>query len=243
MNLVIDMGNTHTKIGCFRNNDLVASETLDSFTSRTAAEWIRKFPVRKCILSSVKDPDETDTEFLQHTIPLFINLSHTTPLPFRNLYQTPELLGKDRIASVAGAYQSYPDANVMVIDMGTAITYDLITREADYLGGNISPGLVARFRALHAFTSRLPLLDKDELSTDLGTDTRSAIITGVQNGILYEITGYIDHFSMQYPDLKIILTGGDADFFVNKLKRAIFVVPTLVLNGLNFILNYNAKKI
>ena len=126
--------------------------------------------------------------------------------------------------------------------MGTAITFDILTSGGEYLGGNISPGLVMRFRALHAFTSQLPLLEKDEFSADPGTDTRTAIISGVQKGILYEIHGYMEHFSEQYPGLKVILTGGDADFFADKLKRPIFVVPNLVLCGLNFILDYNAQR-
>lgn len=243
MNLVIDIGNTLTKTGCFNNGDLVTSATLETFTLETASEWIRNFPVKKCILSSVKDNEGPLTAYLQENVSFFVNLSHNTPLPFKNLYRTPESLGKDRIAAIAGAFQRNPETNVLVIDMGTAITYDLITREAEYSGGNISPGLVTRFRALHAFTSRLPLLEKDKLWDDLGTDTRSAIIKGVQMGIVYEINGYIDCFSGQYADLMIILTGGDADFFVNKLKKTIFVVPNLVLNGLNFILDYNAQKI
>jgi type III pantothenate kinase len=126
--------------------------------------------------------------------------------------------------------------------MGTAITLDILTSKSEYIGGNISPGLVMRFRALHAFTSRLPMFEKDAFSADPGTDTRSAIISGVQKGILYEINGYVDHFSGTYPELKVILTGGDAEFFADKLKKPIFLIPNLVLSGLNYILDYNAKQ-
>jgi len=181
-------------------------------------------------------------EFLRNNVPFLIDLSHTTPLPFKNLYHNPEWLGKDRIAAAAGAYAAYPDTHVLIIDMGTAITLDILTSKGEYIGGNISPGLMMRFRALHAFTSHLPMLEKDEFSADPGTDTRSAIVSGVQKGILYEIKGYIEHFSLLYPDLKAILTGGDADFFADKLKKPIFVVPNLVLSGLNFILDYNAQQ-
>jgi type III pantothenate kinase len=243
MNLVVDIGNTRTKTGSFRGGELISSAIQDTFTLQTLAEWIRLYSIRKCILSSVKDEDFTLTEFLRNNTTYFINLSHTTPLPFKSLYRTPESLGKDRIAAVAGAYCSYPDTNVLVIDMGTAITYDLITREGEYKGGNISPGLVTRFRALHTFTSHLPLLEKQDLPDNLGTDTRSAIITGVQNGILYEINGYIDQFSSLYSDLLIILTGGDADFFIDKIKKPIFAFSNLILKGLNFILDYNTPNI
>lgn len=216
---------------------------METATPHSLKEWILKFPFRKCILSSVTNEDEAISMFLQNEIPHFINLNHTTPLPYKNLYHTPESLGNDRIAGIAGAYNRFPGANVLVIDLGTAITYDLITSNGEYKGGNISPGLVTRFNALHSFTSRLPLLGKADVQIDLGTDTRSAIIAGVQNGILYEINGYIEHNSTEFPDLVIILTGGDADFFANKLKKPIFVDPNLILSGLNAILEYNIQTI
>jgi len=242
MNLVIDIGNSSVKTGCFRNRELVASSAEADFTPQKAAELIRRFHVRKCILSTVREKNEPLMEFLRNNIPYLIDLSHTTPVPFRNLYHTPEWLGKDRIAAAAGAFSTFPGSDVLIIDLGTAITFDILTSGGEYTGGNISPGLVTRFRALHTFTSRLPLLEKDESSPDPGTDTRSAIITGVQKGILYEIEGYIHHYSEKYSDLMVILTGGDADFFADKLKKPIFVIPNLVLNGLNFILDYNALR-
>ena len=242
MNLVIDIGNSTVKTGCFNKGEMISSAVEVDFTPQKAAEQIRRFRIRKCILSSVRDPDEPLIEFLRNNVSFLIDLSHTTPVPFKNLYQTPEWLGKDRIAAAAGAYAAYPGTHALIIDMGTAITLDILTSKGEYTGGNISPGLIMRFRALHAFTSRLPMLEKDEFSADPGTDTRSAIISGVQKGILYEINGYIAHFSELYPGLKVILTGGDADFFADKLKNPIFVVPNLVLSGLNFILDYNAQQ-
>jgi type III pantothenate kinase len=242
MNLVIDIGNSTVKTGCFNKGEMISSALEVDFTTQRAAELVRRYHVRKCILSSVRDPDETLMEFLRNNVPFFIDLSHTTPLPFKNLYHTPERLGKDRIAAAAGAYAAYPGTHALIIDMGTAITLDILTSRGEYAGGNISPGLMMRFRALHAFTSRLPMLEKDEFSAHPGTDTRSAIISGVQKGILYEINGYIDHFSETYPDLKVILTGGDAEFFADKLKKPIILIPNLVLDGLNFILDYNAKQ-
>jgi len=242
MNLVIDIGNSSVKTGCFNKGDLISSAVEDDFTPQKAAELIRRFHARKCIISSVRDHDRPLMEFLQHNIPYLIDLSHTTPVPFRNLYHTPEWLGKDRIAAAAGAYKTFPGTHSLIIDMGTAITIDILTSGGEYMGGNIAPGLMMRFRALHSFTSQLPLLERDEFSVDPGKDTRSAIVNGVQMGILYEITGYMDHFSGQYPGLKVILTGGDADFFADKLKKPIFVIPNLVLCGLNFILDYNALR-
>ncbi|MBP1667875.1 MAG: pantothenate kinase [Bacteroidetes bacterium] len=242
MNLVIDIGNSTVKTGCFNKGEMISSAVEVDFTPQKAAELIRRFRVRKCIVSSVRDHDEPLMEILRNNVPFLIDLSHTTPLPFKNLYHTPEWLGKDRIAAAAGAYAAYPGAHALIIDMGTAITLDILTSKSEYIGGNISPGLVMRFRALHAFTSRLPMFEKDAFSADPGTDTRSAIISGVQKGILYEINGYVDHFSGTYPELKVILTGGDAEFFADKLKKPIFLIPNLVLSGLNYILDYNAKQ-
>jgi type III pantothenate kinase len=242
MNLVIDIGNSSVKTGCFSKGKLISSAAEEDFTPQKAAERIRRFHVQKCILSSVREPNAVLMEFLRNNIPYLIDLSHTTPLPFKNLYHTPEWLGKDRIAAAAGVVAAFPGTHALIIDMGTAITFDILTSRGEYLGGNISPGLGVRFRALHAFTSKLPMLEKDEFSADPGTDTRSAIISGVQKGILYEIMGYMEQVSKQYPGLKVILTGGDADFFAIQLKKPIFVVPNLVLNGLNYILDFNARR-
>jgi type III pantothenate kinase len=242
MNLVIDIGNSSVKTGCFNRGEMVSSAVEMDFTPQEAAEQIRRFHIRKCILSSVRDPDEPLMEFLRNNVPFLIDLSHMTPVPFKILYHNPEGLGKDRIAAAAGAYAAYPGTHALIVDMGTAITLDILTSNGEFAGGNISPGMMMRFRALHTFTSHLPMLEKNEFSADPGTDTSSAIISGVQNGILYEINGYIEHYSSIYPDLKVILTGGDADFFAGKLKKPIFVVPNLVLSGLNFILDYNAQR-
>jgi type III pantothenate kinase len=242
MNLVIDIGNTNIKVGCFRNGEPVSAAIAEHFDIETARDWIRAYGITQAIISSVRDTDTALTEFLQENTAGFINLSHTTPLPFKNLYRTPESLGKDRIAAVAGAFLSYPSSNSLVIDMGTAITFDIISKNGEYLGGNISPGLMTRFKALHTFTSHLPMLGKADIPDNLGNDTSTAIIAGVQQGIIFEIHGYVDHFTSLYSDLSVILTGGDAEFLAGKLKRTIFVIPNLVLKGLNYILDYNAQQ-
>jgi type III pantothenate kinase len=242
MNLVIDIGNSSVKTGCFNKGKLVSSTVEENLTTQKAGDLIQRFQVQNCIVSTVRDPDGPLMEYLQGNVSNFVELSHATPVPFTNLYRTPEQLGKDRIAAAAGAYSAFPGSNTLIIDMGTAITIDFLTAGGEYLGGNISPGLEMRFRALHSFTSRLPLLEKDGSSADPGTDTRSAIISGVQKGVLYEIQGYIDHFTGKYSALHVILTGGDADFFADRLKKPIFVVPYLVLSGLDFILDYNVQR-
>ncbi len=243
MNLVIDIGNTLTKVALFRNNALVTSARIDSFTPDDAREWLKKYPVKKCILSSVKGNHNQLAVFLKENTGFFIPLSHNTPLPVKMLYLTPETLGKDRVAAVTGAYNKFTGANVLIVDMGTAITYDFLNSKAEYVGGNISPGLTMRYKALNAFTNSLPLINNDDISVDMGNNTRTAIIAGVQQGIINELNGYNDYYLSHFEKIKIIFTGGDAEFFVNKLKKPIFVIPNLVLEGLNFILEFNASML
>jgi type III pantothenate kinase len=128
---------------------------------------------------------------------------------------------------------------VLVVDAGTAITYDVINDRGQYFGGNISPGIHMRYKALHEFTRKLPLIDMIGDYPQLGRNTRDAIISGVLQGIICEVEGTIDNFSKNFPELRVVITGGDAGFFDKKLKKTIFVVPNLVLLGLNSILQYN----
>ncbi|MBU0764140.1 MAG: type III pantothenate kinase, partial [Bacteroidetes bacterium] len=206
------------------------------------AEMTEKYPdILRVILSSVKDIAPELPEFLKLRFPLYIELSRTTSLPFINKYKTPQTMGKDRIAAVAGAQALFPSSCVLVIDAGTAVTYDFINSAGEYMGGNISPGLSIRFRALNAFTGKLPLVEKREKHPFLATDTEEAIVSGVQNGLLFEMDAYIDEIRNRYRDAKIILTGGDCNFFDKKLKNTIFAEPDLVLTGLNKILEFNAQ--
>ena len=141
-----------------------------------------------------------------------------------------------------GANNIFPDTNVLVIDLGTAITFDLVNNKNQYLGGTISPGLNLRFKALNQFTDQLPLLEKREKFDIIGNDTHSAIISGVQTGIKFEIEGYIHQLQNDYDRLKTILTGGDAIFFDKMLKNTIFVNLNLNFVGLNIILEFNKSR-
>ncbi len=198
--------------------------------------------LNKAILSSVKPYDDELKQFLTENFEQFIELDHTTSLPIENLYETPETLGKDRLAATVGANELFPDQNLLVIDAGTAITYDLVSDKNQFLGGNISPGLEMRFKSLHQFTGKLPLVDKNEEFQPIGRNTTEAIRAGVQNGMIYELAQTIDFFNRNYQNLQIIMTGGDSNFFDKKLNYSIFVHFNLTLIGLNRILEYNAKK-
>lgn len=168
-----------------------------------------------------------------------IPLNSQTPLPIKNLYQTPETLGSDRIAGAAGAYALFPNRNILIVDAGTAIKYDFINLRGEYLGGSIAPGLDLKFKALHHFTGKLPLLEKNHQFEMSGSSTTHAIISGVMYGTLLEIQGFIDGYQKQNGEIQVIITGGDHSYFADRLKGTIFAEPNLVLKGLYEILKYN----
>jgi pantothenate kinase, type III len=242
VSLCFDVGNTLIKLAVFNNNGIIHFQTVSRDSLSAINQIIEEYAVESSIIASVSEIPQGLESALQQRLGQCLILSHTTRLPIENCYETKETLGKDRLAAVVGANHLHPGSDVLVIDAGTAITYDLITKNNQYLGGNISPGLQMRFKALNHFTNKLPLLEPDKHSVSYGRNTTEAIKAGVQNGMIFEIDGTIDSFNEQYPGLKVLFTGGDAKFFENKLKNTIFVVSNLVMIGLNRILAYNLQN-
>lgn len=240
MNLTIDIGNTRTKLTLFRGNDIVVERSAEVLTAALIDDIISQYPVRRAIVCATgKMPDSIG--HLQRIVPTVL-LDSRTPLPIANCYATPETLGSDRIAVAVAAHALYPQQNVLVVDCGTAITYELVTADGRYLGGAIAPGLRLRFRALHDHTARLPLLAPEPEFDMLGNTTETCIRAGVQQGAIAEIDGYIEAMSKKIGHLETIITGGDAFFFADKLKNRIFVAPNLLPQGLNCILQYNDNQ-
>jgi len=243
MNLSIDIGNTRTKLAIFDNESIVDTFVFNEINPRHIDEIKNRYAdINKIILSSTKKTNTEFSTYLQTNFVNFIELTSNTEIPIENLYETKETLGKDRLAAVVGANNIFPETNVLVIDMGTAITYDFINSKAQYVGGTISPGLKIRYKSLNQHTENLPLLDVQEDFQFIGKNTKDAIISGVQSGIIFETDSYINYFKNEYENLKTILTGGDAIFFDKKLKNTIFVNLNLNFIGLNTILDYNIKK-
>lgn len=243
MNLIIDIGNTRTKVAVFHRGEVLITIPLDDFEVSHIELLKQEYDeLNNVIVSSVKDYSQEVRTFLQRRFETFIELDENTPLPISNCYQTKETLGKDRIAAVVGAYDLYPNTNILVIDAGTAITYDILTAEGKYLGGNISPGIEMRFKALNHFTGKLPKVECAEQNKLFGTTTEEAIRAGVQNGTVYEADTTISTFKEFYKNLKVIITGGNAEFFDNKLKNSFFVHFNLTSLGLNRILEHNGEK-
>ncbi len=198
--------------------------------------------MNKAILCSTKEVDKVLIQFLKENFKQFIELNYQTKLPIANLYKTPETLGKDRLATAIGANELFPNQNILVIDAGTAITYDFVSAKNQYLGGNISPGLQMRFKALNKFTGKLPLINSSASFSEIGKNTDEAIRGGVQNGILFEIEKTIELFDAKYNDLQVILTGGDSVFISQLMSGKVLVHLNLTLIGLNTILEYNSAK-
>lgn len=245
MNLVIDIGNSSSKIAIFENGEIIEHFTTENLSIEMLVEIKLKNPaLDKAIISSVAKVDEAILKYLQQHFALFIKLNHKTPVPIENLYGTPETLGLDRLAAAVGANFLFPSCNLLVIDAGTAITYDIVDLQNRFLGGNISPGIYTRFRSLHHFTHQLPLVEKANDWPMIGKNTKEAIRSGVLNGIIFEMDGMIDQMKKEFAEIKTIVTGGSSFFFDKKLKNTIFVRFEITLIGLNRILeyNYNAKN-
>jgi len=243
MNLIIDIGNTATKYSVYSEEKEILGLRMPDADIDVIKELRYNYPtIKHAILSATGEVPEAFESYVQNHIPYYLRFNQQTPIPFKSHYKTQHTLGLDRIAAVAGALKLYTKKDVLIIDAGTAITYDFVDAEENYLGGNISPGLAIRFKALHDYTHKLPLLEPVDLTSLTGTTTEEAIQNGVINGIVHEIEGTIEQFRLNYKNLTVLLTGGDAQFFDNKLKKTIFVVQNLVSTGLNTILNYNVEN-
>jgi len=244
MNLVLDLGNSYGKIAVCDRQKVVEAATYEKITSREISYFhIRYSGLKGAIISSVVNYSREIIDYLNNLYQVCIELDHATPIPLVNKYTTPETLGYDRIAAAVGAYTICPGKDVLVIDAGTAITYDIVTSGGEFLGGNISQGVDIRFKSLNKYTNRLPHLERpDELPPLVGSSTREAIQSGIINGLLFEMDGFIGAIKELYPKLQVVLTGGDAKYFVGKLKSSIFVDPNLNLIGLNRILEHNAER-
>lgn len=240
MNLVVDIGNSRIKVAIFNHGELLINLLFDELSVENISILLGKYPtLNKVILTATRPYSPKLKIFFSEKFDVFIELNHQTPIPIDNLYKNPETLGKDRLAAAVGANKLFPNQNILIIDAGTAITYDVVNKNNQFLGGNISPGLTMRFKALNHFTGNLPLVKPDNVNIFLGKETTEAILCGVQNGILFEIEQNIETLDKIYNNLKVILTGGDIKFFDKKLKNSIFVHSNLILIGLNRILEFN----
>ena len=236
MDIVVDSGNSVTKVGVFHESENIQVREFTDIIQ--AIEVVNELSPHNAILSTVSSTS-IDYEGLIQINGLFVVLSHETPIPIKNDYGTPETLGMDRLAAAVGAWDLYPGKNILIIDAGTCITYDIINNDGVFLGGSISPGVNIRFRSLHDYTANLPEVKQNWDYNTPGSTTEEAIKSGVLNGAIAECDGFIRQYEKKYGDLIVILTGGYYKLFESKTKHNIFAVPNLVMKGLHRILRYN----
>ncbi|GHU95942.1 type III pantothenate kinase [Bacteroidia bacterium] len=240
LKLVIDIGNTLVKCALFEQDALLDVLAVPQLQAQDLAALLQGRGLPQCaIVSNVRSEAALKAclALVQPAVATTMVMDVATPTPLTNLYKTPQTLGFDRLAAAVGAHFLYPCRNVLVVNAGTALTYEVVSERGEYVGGNISPGLRCRYAALHQFTQKLPLCEPTLNPPLLGQTSQDAITAGVQQGMLREIEATIDYFASQYTCLQTILTGGEAIYFENQLKSAIFAAPYLVLIGLNKILD------
>ena len=231
MTLLLDFGNTRVKAAVLENGQL----------RHVNADDVKGMDIDSGIWCSVHRLEPSILEWMEnHGMK---PLTASTPIPLSNAYSTPETLGMDRLAAAVGAWSMQPGHDILVVDAGTAITYDFVSADGVYKGGNIAPGVSLRFKSLHDHTGSLPLVDSGGDIPLFGYDTETAIRSGVINGVRKELDGYLAELGSIYPSLLVFLTGGDAEFFDIKAKSTTFAVPDLVLRGLARIFEYNEKGI
>jgi len=243
MNLIIDIGNSSAKVDIYEKKNCLFSKKIKKLQLPQLIKFIDSCnitqPIDGAIMSSVSYIPEDIVNYLEKKH-YFIQFSEKTAIPIKNMYKTPQMLGKDRLAAAVGANHIFPKNNVLVIDIGTCIKYDFINNMGEYLGGAISPGYDMRLKALHYFTDRLPLLKKNKKKHLLiGENTEDSILSGVYNGISSEINYTILKYQKKYAQLKIVLSGGAMKNLHKELKISIFAIPNIVTFGLNIILEYN----
>jgi type III pantothenate kinase len=236
MNLAIDIGNTSIKYGVFSQNKLLTSGVVKDSDFSKLKEILASHKIVNIVYATVTEiPHEL--KVILNDFSSVIALQTDTLLPFQNKYLTPETLGKDRLANVCGALSLFPGRNVLVIDVGTCIKYDIITFDGQYLGGGISPGMRMRFKALNDQTAQLPLISPQLEPRLIGRNTEESILSGVMNGMMSELNDINWQYRNLYLRLETILTGGDSNFFLNQFRSRIFAAPHLTLQGLNYIVS------
>jgi type III pantothenate kinase len=232
---VVDIGNTRIKAAAFNSNgELIGKEYFDDLNS--CYHWFVQENTQNIIVSSVAQvPTEQLEELKVHY------LSYLSNLPFKNHYTSKDTLGVDRIAALAAAATQFPKQASLIFDIGTCMTIDFLDPELNYYGGNISPGIDMRLKAMHQMTGRLPLVDLSEAAGEMGNSTKQAIANGVLIGMQHEIEGYINAYLGKHPNLQIVLCGGDYAHFDIPPKYKIFANENFVLEGLHALLLLNEK--
>ncbi|MDR1345857.1 MAG: type III pantothenate kinase [Bacteroidales bacterium] len=243
MDLIIDVGNNRQKVAVFdAAGEMVAMQIYKSLNMEDIIDIFYVYNIRRSILSSVIGCNVELERFLQLSSE-YHRFTHNSKLPVQLCYATPQTLGLDRIACAVAAHQLYDHHSSLIVQAGTCLVFDFIDSDGNYYGGSISPGLNMRLAALHQHTANLPLIPLEKIDYFLGRTTQQSIKSGVINGTIYEIEGFIKNYQSRYNGLKVLITGGDGEFLQKSVKDSIFVGSNFVLKGLHKILQLNAEYI
>ena len=237
--LCLDFGNTRLKCAVFNNDEIKDVIPLANDSGETINNLISTYKPNKSILSSVINHN-IEIENILAAETKFHKLTHESKLAFTTPVGKPETIGADRLALVAAAVYFYPDKHNLIIGLGSCITYNFVNKFHAFLGGSISPGLEMRFKAMHEFTAKLPLIKAGSNFPLVGYDTKTNILSGVILGMSKEIDGIIEEYALRYGNFNVHLTGGDMGFFVPHLKNKIFASPHLIYKGLYAISEANS---
>lgn len=237
MNLAVDVGNSRTKLAVFDGVRLVAVDSVASDVEDIIEELSESYGIKQCIISTVRSER---LSLRSKEIAVFRLGEDELEVPMKIDYETVHTLGNDRIAAAVGAAKAFPGRAILVVDAGTCVTYDFISADGAFRGGNIAPGLSMRLRAMHEQTGKLPKVAVRQPMRVVGKSTDEAMLNGAALGIDYEIEGYQRYFASEFEELMTVITGGDAEYFAERSKTEIFVRPNLVVQGLNEILKVNA---
>ena len=240
-NLIVDEGNTLCKVAVMNKSEVLCEVATPNFDMEQVADMVARYGVEQAIVASTRGGAEQICEQLRERVAKVLHFSSQTEVPIGVEYSSRQTLGADRIAVAVGVVCGMGIENALVVDMGSAITFDMVEGGC-FKGGNISLGVEMRFKALHDYTARLPLCEATEATEAFGNSTKEAIEQGVMQGILYEIEGYVERVWQKNEKNSIIFCGGGAEFFVNRIKNAIFAPRKLMFTGLNLILEYNVSK-
>jgi type III pantothenate kinase len=236
--LVLDIGNTQSKYGLFYKNSLVQAGVCSDWMQDDWQNFTAKHDFSTVFIGSVGPTTKQILLFLPNNIKIYF-VDQTTKYPFSSTYSDINSLGVDRRAAISGAITIYPQKPLLIIDAGSCITYDFVDVNGVHQGGAISPGRSMRYQAVHLGTAKLPLVNPVDEMPNIGTSTKTSIHLGVEFGVIAEIKGQIDRFSKEFGDFTTILTGGDSDFLIKKIKNGIFANSDLNLVGLYRLLTFN----
>jgi len=243
MVLTIDVGNTRIKGAVFeRYNTIETFVFSEDEILKKIKNILKKYEkVTHLVVASVGSIDKDTFLYFQQEIEVWF-VSPEDAFPFANNYATPKTLGIDRMVLAAGATLKFKEQNRLIIDAGTCVTYDFVDQNDVYHGGAISPGLRLRYESLHNFTEKLPLLAVESPKSFIGDSTSEAIHSGVVNGLVYEINGFVDEYQSNFTNFIIILTGGDAEFLAKRFKNTIFANSNFLLESLNQLFQYKIEN-